>query len=67
VQYVAWRHSTLGLLAYIDFGLAVGMTGETHLVARQFREIEQTRTGLRKEIFHHLVSVGVPDAIRPVQ
>ena len=52
MQYVAWRHSTLGLLAYIDFGLAVGMTDETHLVARQFREIEQTRTGLRKEIFH---------------
>ena len=54
------------LFTYVDLGHAVGIAGEPHFRARQFRYPRQARAGLREQFIpRHPLQVGIPDAAVP--
>src|SRR5262245_52551864 len=54
---------SLAARAHVNLGHAVGIAGETHFLARQFRHPRYARAGHRAQVFpHHRPEMGVPDA-----
>ena len=62
---------TLSSLAHVDLRHAIGIAGETHFLARQFRHASQECAGLPDQLFHRIVwirasqmwAVLSPDAV----
>jgi hypothetical protein len=53
---------SLAASAYVDLGHAVGIAGEAHFLAREFRGSGQARAGFREKIFYgHRLKMDVPD------